>query len=286
MRKPLSSAGGRAVCVWNDQNSLREIPDPVYFQQFREGSTLSAVFLRAGESVELLGMTRQLVGHEWSKASEPFLYCGSIGPLVPDRSELELHERMCRRLTDAVELLAARSGLRGIFGVDFIQDGRGIPWILEVNPRYTASVEVLELALQKSLLFVPRMPAHLRPSVESAPAVVAKVILYAQEPLTAPDLRMLSRSRLPGGSRPPLRKDKGPDLGEVPDSRSAWQVPALADVPVPGTSIQATWPICTVMATGSTEVECLRSLRDRVDTVWKMVNDRANEFPITTVHQD
>ena len=41
--------------------------------------------------------------------------------------------------------MSKAAGLRGLFGVDFVLRD-GIPWPVEVNPRYTASVEVLEFA--------------------------------------------------------------------------------------------------------------------------------------------
>ena len=50
-------------------------------------------------------------------------------------------------------------GLAGWFGVDFILRD-GIPWPVEINPRYTASVEIHELASGRSLL--AGAPARLR----------------------------------------------------------------------------------------------------------------------------
>jgi predicted ATP-grasp superfamily ATP-dependent carboligase len=41
-------------------------------------------------------------------------------------------------------LLVDRFNLRGLFGVDVIVDADKRIWILEVNPRYTASMELLE----------------------------------------------------------------------------------------------------------------------------------------------
>ena len=42
-------------------------------------------------------------------------------------------------------------GLVGWFGVDYILRD-GIPWPVEINPRYTASLEIHELASGRSLL--------------------------------------------------------------------------------------------------------------------------------------
>ncbi len=261
MRKPISSAGGRAVCVWDDRTSQRDMVEPVYFQRRRHGDTLSALYHCDGHAVEFIGMTRQLTGHELSGATEPFAYCGSIGPLRPDSLETGSFERTRRALTGPVKLLATRSGLRGIFGVDFIRDRQGTPWIVEVNPRYTASVEIMELALRQPLLTRSGMQASTRrllhPDAIKATPVVAKMILYARSSFTAPDMT--------------------PDSGKVWECRSEWEIHELADVPVPGTRIEASWPVCTVLAMAPTEAECLQRLHDRVDSVWKMVNHRAHE---------
>ena len=68
----------------------------------------------------------------------PFAYCGSVGPLPLDCLLAPALRRLGHRL-------AAEGGLRGLFGIDgVLRDGAF--WPVEVNPRYTASVEVLEYA--------------------------------------------------------------------------------------------------------------------------------------------
>src|SRR5207249_9264748 len=82
-----------------------------------------------------LEVTRQLVGEPWLHAA-PFHYCGSIGPLP-------LSESLWRKFWRIGTVLAKAFRLRGLFGVDCVLRD-GIPWPVEVNPRYPASVEVLE----------------------------------------------------------------------------------------------------------------------------------------------
>ena len=52
-------------------------------------------------------------------------------------------------------MLADRFELSGLFGVDFILDGDQV-WTLEVNPRYTASVEIVERATGIHAIAAPR----------------------------------------------------------------------------------------------------------------------------------
>src|SRR5262249_719615 len=109
----------------------------VYFQQYTPGDSCAAIFVSGGLMTQFLGVTRQLIGKTWLHA-EPFHYCGSVGPLTLDRKATDA---FCR-LGDA---LVRGFGLRGLFGIDCILRG-GLPYPVEVNPRSTASVEVLEHA--------------------------------------------------------------------------------------------------------------------------------------------
>ena len=103
----------------------------------------------------------------------------------------------------AQTIIEQAPGLRGIVGFDFRFDGE-TAWLTEVNPRYTASVELLELARGRSALTSKQNSAPLT-------KLIAKRILYAPVSLTAPDLSAFLHQG------------------------SVWEVPAFADIPVPGT---------------------------------------------------
>src|SRR5690606_22046574 len=94
--------------------------------------------------VRYVGLTRQLVGVAELNAL-PFHWCGSIGPVT-----LDTRGEILARRTGTV--LAHRFGLRGLFGCDFIVNAKGEPLLTEVNPRYTGSVEVLEVLCGATLL--------------------------------------------------------------------------------------------------------------------------------------
>ena len=142
--KPLKGAGGRGVCVWNEAAAqLSSLNDPRYFQQHVTGDSLGALFVASGGRTQLIGITRQLVGLT-ELGAIPFAYCGSIGPVFLEEST----EKMIRTIGDAIGHAAS---LRGLFGCDFVLDGE-TPWLVEVNPRYTASTEILELASGEPLL--------------------------------------------------------------------------------------------------------------------------------------
>jgi predicted ATP-grasp superfamily ATP-dependent carboligase len=233
--KPLKSAGGRKIApLANRQDSLGE---PSYYQERIDGLALSALFLGHAGDCELLGTTRQLVG----RPGAPFAYWGSIGPCAISALAGSKLERIGR-------VLVAQFGLRGLFGIDFVLRD-GIPWPVEVNPRYTASVEVLELATGVSFLelhrgaFAPRAGATATRPRESD-SLVGKAIVFAEQPGT-----------FPRAAIPPLARG------------SAEAFPMIADVPDPGTPFAPGEPVLTVFARGETADDCSRRL-DRELLAW------------------
>lgn len=157
-----------------------------------------------------------------------FSYCGSYGPITDDTLQAQL--------TNIVQAIVEQAvGLRGIVGFDFQFDG-ATAWLTEVNPRYTASIELIELAHRRSAL-------RSQGELQASNGLIAKRILYATTPFTAPDL---SRFLPPG---------------------DVWTVPQYADIPVPGVQIEAGWPICSVFATGMNEDELWSQLEQRISTI-------------------
>ena len=131
--KPMKGAGGVGV-RFADLPGERRSRKQVYFQEYIEGVPCSAVFAGFQNDARLLRVTRQLVGEHWLHAA-PFHYCGSIGPL-------KLEAVVQKNLETIGIVLNQHCHLRGLFGADFIL-ANGIPWPVEVNPRYPSSVEIL-----------------------------------------------------------------------------------------------------------------------------------------------
>jgi predicted ATP-grasp superfamily ATP-dependent carboligase len=236
--KPYRSAGGANIRVWNADAPPSDSPDRSYFQQRVDGLVCSAVYVAARGSALLLGVTEQLVGVGWSGAPA-FSYAGSIGPLALEAWQRKSFARLGERL-------AAAFGLVGLFGVDAVLTAEKL-WILEVNPRYTASVEVLERALALGAVGLHvtacRDGALARADVAraSTPAICAgKVIVYARRPVVVPEALALAIE---------------PQLG------ATW--PPYADVPAPGTEIRGGRPVLTLLSSGPTAKHVLSDLRER-----------------------
>ena len=105
------------------------------YQRRVAGELVSGLFIADGQSAAVLGVSQAWAGrHE--VGSGQFVYCGSLAPRVLRKSQFE-----ALQLTGRV--LASEFGLCGVFGIDFIIDD-GTLWLLEINPRITASAEVCQ----------------------------------------------------------------------------------------------------------------------------------------------
>jgi|GEM_PF-539773 len=122
----------------------------VYLQEYIDGVPMSATFCSDESGLHLLGMCLQLIGWPCLGASN-FLFCGNLGPV-------DVGEEITKQVLAIARVLVDRSGIRGVFGIDFIMR-QGKVWLLEVNPRLTASHMLFEL--QQPGLLVQRHLAAL-----------------------------------------------------------------------------------------------------------------------------
>ena len=242
LQKPLRSSAGRAITVWTaDTLALLE---PHYFQSLACGTSIAAVFLATAHSTELLGISEQLIGRPELNAP-PFGYCGS---LFPWQASTPAVETLVRQMGTVI---SQACGLRGLFGIDLITDGQ-TAWLLEVNPRYTASMELIEYARQ-----IPLIDWQRRACTETGPPLIppyssatveqycGKVILYADHPARAIDL-----------------------LAEIPRRITLSELPVLADIPNAGTDIITGQPVFTCLGTNSNPLKLLTNLTSRAHQLW------------------
>ncbi|PYT18388.1 MAG: hypothetical protein DMF51_00060, partial [Acidobacteria bacterium] len=140
---------GRTRCLWKGTRSgggakVRPAisgetrPRGHYLQERLAGSPGSAAFVADGTRAVLLGVTEQLSGFR-ELGGGGYRYGGNItgppGRLLPDAALAVLRR--------AATSITRRFGLRGLNGLDFVLTS-GTPHLIEVNPRYTASMELLE----------------------------------------------------------------------------------------------------------------------------------------------
>jgi len=229
LAKPLASGGGSGVVAWHSG----ALPRGSYLQQRVSGTPGSIVFAADGHRAVPLGVSQALAGDPRFGAGG-FRYCGSM-LVAPDEP---LFGNACRLATAVTEAF----GLVGVNGIDFVARN-GVPYTVEVNPRYCASMELVERARGISIfqLHARACAGHLPEVALTGPGpadVVGKAILYARHDL-------------------------------VPEGTARWlEDDDVRDVPPPGERIERGHPICTLFARGGTVAACGAALAARARTLY------------------
>lgn len=237
--KPRRSGGGHGTSAWRPG---RPVARYQYLQERIAGLPGSVVFVANGRRAHVLGLSRQLVGRGDFGAGG-FRYCGSLmGPGV-----FPVEEALRRRAEALAQAVVEAFGLVGLNGVDFVARA-GVPWPIEVNPRFSGSMELLErgasvpLFAHHAAACGGRLPDRATPDLTS---VHGKAIVFARrDVVTGATLRW---------------------LGD----------PAVADIPHPGERIARGRPICTVFATGRDPDGCVRALVAKAASVYRAVESGA-----------
>ncbi|HEY7637889.1 MAG TPA: ATP-grasp domain-containing protein [Gemmatimonadales bacterium] len=243
--KPRRSGGGHGTRAWRPGLAVSRTH---YLQQRIEGIPGSIVFVADGVRAVPLGISRQLVG-ERRLGARGFRYCGSLLAADRDYPLFPHHERVEEAARALVAAATTEFNLVGLNGIDFIVQ-RGAPYPIEINPRYSASMELVERAVGLSLfeLHVRGCQGKLpkRMAIPTARARIAgKAIVFARRNVT---------------------------LGET---RSWLLLSTIADVPHAGERIGQGHPICTVFAETDSVENSRRMLLRRAESVYRSVEPRA-----------
>jgi predicted ATP-grasp superfamily ATP-dependent carboligase len=239
--KPRRSGGGHRIERWRH---ARRVPRGSYLQERIAGIPGSVIFAANGHNAVVLGLSRQLVGDSRFGA-QGFRYSGSLigsrtTPVFPRQGEiLETAAALAGEVT-------REFGLVGLNGIDFIAR-KGVPYPIEVNPRYSASMELLERVHGLSMfeLHLQACTGTLPSEVEVRPGIEGKAIVLAR------------RDVILGNTEGWVGRQ------------------AFADVPHSGECIPGGRPICTVFARGSDQATCLRRLVRQARVVYRRVRARA-----------
>ncbi len=232
--KPRRSGGGHGTSTWRPG---QRVPRSHYLQQRIGGTTGSVIFAADGRRSVPLGLSRQLVGDSHFGASG-FRYCGSL--LGPPAALFPGQTGVFEIATELASAVVAEFGLVGLNGIDFIARS-GVAYPIEVNPRYSASMELLERSLGLSIfnVHVGACQGDLPPEPSRLSRVEGKAIVYAKRDVTMGDTRRWLRRA------------------------------SLADIPHPGEKVRRGHPICTVFASGHDTATCYRLLLRRASRVYQ-----------------
>jgi predicted ATP-grasp superfamily ATP-dependent carboligase len=210
----------------------------MYLQQQIPGIPGSISFAADGSSVVILGFSRQLVADVRLGAGR-YRYCGSVlgnhqAKIFPRQQEL------MERAGMVAAVIAREFRLVGLNGIDFVAR-HGIPYPIEVNPRFSASMELIERAHGISMFQIHADACHgVLPAIpERQPRLYAKGIVFAR------------------------------GATQIPKSgqwiRRSW----MADIPHGGERIKRGRPICTVFASARSWAACRRLLWKRSARVYR-----------------
>lgn len=254
LRKPLASGGGLEIQRVQTGDFSAVTSKTCYWQMYTAGTPMAAVFAVDEAGCRCLLVSEQVIGCPEISAPTEFTYCGSIGPLP-------ISDKQTSQLTEIAETLVQGLNYRGLLGLDLIWNGRQF-WLIEVNPRYTASCELWDFQSGRSAVGEHLRACGMALEEDGGPRrlglasedgrVLGKLILYADRDLVAPDL---SRGLT---------------------SRPMWSIPWIADIPAQTSLIPAQSPVCTVFASAGSRDECERKLIRRAKRVrsWFAKNTR------------
>lgn len=223
LRKPIRGSAGFGVRFAEPVDIRTPSGEPAYyFQEFLDGTPMSAVFAHGRRGwPTFVGMSRQLIGTDWLHA-KPFAYAGNV---MVDPNVYPDPRPTAGWLTHSFSLA-------GVWGLDAIRTGD--EWnVVEINPRYTASVELYELATNScTLVRWEPIPPAIR---------MGKAIYFAPHRIVFPA--------------------SGPWDDSLARCTDVWRRPDFADLPHVGDIIEAGQPVLTIFAEANDEEVCEAKLK-------------------------
>ena len=226
--KPSSGFGGAGIRKAQSRQELEQtfrevssLNEKVLIQEHISGTPASASLISSTDKAVVLTLNEQLLGMHELGQREPFGYCGNVVPLS-----------VTAAITDAcksvVEKVVLHFGLVGSNGVDLVISEEGVPYVMEVNPRFQGTLECVERVLRTNIVRV-----HVEACVQGIlPTIVKKnstfcvrLILFAPQRSVTPDLSTFEEVR---------------------------------DIPLPGIIVEEGEPVCSVVIERASRKSLLR----------------------------
>jgi len=248
LEKPLASAGGRGIRPWFGPSG--QIEASRVWQRRVAGHSWSAAFVAHAGSSTMVAASRQFLGRPWC-GTDGFAYCGSLDVPI-DR----LSPSIATGFAAAGRAVANGLGLVGVFGVDAVIDAGGTVHVVEVNPRPTASMELIERRCGWSMA-----AAHLAAFGHGSPPMCGP----SHDAWWAKAIVFVPRDR--------------PIVPVMPEELEAcaarWSnhdgMPAIADIPADDEPLRAGSPLVTVFARGRSAAATVRALGHRARAIRGML---------------
>lgn len=210
--KPFRSAGGANIRFADELPA--DFSGDGYFQRYVLGDIKSGVFIAARGNAVLLDVTETWLGENGADGAFGYANWQTTG----------MGRSWWRDIEEVGQRLAAAVPIVGIFGIDFVGT-----YVVEVNPRYTASCEVLERIYDESFidLHVQACLYGELPDVSNWKSEhdCSKSIFFADRDIVVP------------------KRFTNWAMSQNTDKLN----PRIADIPHPGEKIARGRPVCTLL---------------------------------------
>ncbi len=193
LHKTNSSAGGLGVRRAATPPPL--MPEDSYVQRIIDGRQLGITLIVERHGSRLLGCTESFSSQDWQSPTEPpslgeFFYRGSWGPI-------QLTWQQAEQIQGIGDYCYQETGWQGWLQIDCIEDADHQLWILEMNPRWTAGMEVLWRSgtcnpVTEHLKALGQ-PAPTESTEPAEPSFCGKAVWYAERETTAKRLHAAAR---------------------------------------------------------------------------------------------
>lgn len=237
--KPLTSIGGAGITeVQNSQEleqAFRRTPlsyGKVLIQQYISGTPASVSLISSRRETIVLTVNEQLLGIRELGQQEPYGYCGNVVPLLAD-------ETIINKCKNIAEKIALHFSLLGSNGLDLVISEEGIPYVIEVNPRFQGTLECVERVLGMNIVEVhvkACTEGTLPTTINNPSTYCVRSILFASRRSIMPDLNTLVKVR---------------------------------DTPLPGVVVERGEPICSVVVEGADRDSSLREAKKISELIFR-----------------
>lgn len=231
MVKPLTTVGGASVRRVQGTQGLKRLSrrtrlfhGKVLIQEHVYGRPASVSIISSRKGTTVLTVNEQLLGIRDLGQKEPYGYCGNVVPFFADEPVVS----ECRGMA---EKIASHFGLVGSNGLDLVISEEGLPYAIEVNPRFQGTLECVERVLGMNIVktHVKACTEGVLPTIIKNPsACCVRLILFASRRSIVPDFSTFAEVR---------------------------------DIPLPGVVIEKSEPICSLVAEGADRDSSLREAK-------------------------
>lgn len=239
--KPLSGFGGAGIRkVKNNQElkqAFQDAPRPKeesLIQEHISGIPASVSLISTTSEAVALTLNEQLLGISEVGQKEPFGYCGNVVPFSTTKAIVNKCKSVAKRI-------ALQFSLVGSNGVDLVISEEGIPYVVEVNPRFQGTLECVERTLSMNIVEAHVGACFHRklPTVEENPsAYCVRLLLFAPQRSTVPDLGIFEEAR---------------------------------DVPLSQVIIEEGEPLCSIVVDGTSRNSSLREAKNIAKLIQRLL---------------